>query len=96
MNKQITFNNLIRKHIHKFIVWYLRKCAGAFHHGKYGDNGVYVVVMRDSTYHEYQKLLSERQIKKTRDLYTRVAEITGQEPIIFGDTETINNIKNKL
>lgn len=56
MNKQIIFNRLIRKHIHKFIVWYLRKCAGAFHHDKYGENGVYVAVMSDAKYHEYQKL----------------------------------------
>lgn len=56
MNGQILFNKIVRRHIHKFIVWYLRKCAGAFHHGSYGENGVYVAVMSDLKYHEYQKL----------------------------------------
>lgn len=56
MNKQIMFNRLIRRHVHSFIVWYLKKCAGAFHHGSYGENGVYVVVMNDEKYSDYKKL----------------------------------------
>lgn len=47
MNREILFNKLIRKHIHKFIVWYLKKCGGEFHNGKYGF-GYYVTLHKDS------------------------------------------------
>jgi hypothetical protein len=56
MNVQILFNRIIRKHIHRLIVWYIKRCGGAFHHGKYGDNGRYVALMSDRKYHEYTKL----------------------------------------
>lgn len=56
VNRQIVFNKIIRKHVHRFIVWYLTKCGGAFHHGKYGESGRYVALMTDNKYHEYQKL----------------------------------------
>ena len=56
MNRQIIFNKLIRKHIHNIIVWYLKRCGGAFHHYPYGENGKYIAMMSDKKYHEYQKL----------------------------------------
>jgi hypothetical protein len=56
MNSQILFNKLIRVHIHRFIIWYLNRCGGAFHHGKYGSYGKYVAVMSDDKYGEYKEL----------------------------------------
>lgn len=50
------FRRIITKYTHAFIVWYLRKCGGAFHHNRYGVNGIYVAMMSDATYHEYTKL----------------------------------------
>lgn len=50
------FERLYRKIIHHFIVKYLIKCGGAFHHGPYGENGRYVALMSDKKYHEYQKI----------------------------------------
>ncbi len=48
----------IHKRIHKFIVWYLKyKCGGAFHHNKYGNDGVYVRVFTDEYYGYIQRLL---------------------------------------
>lgn len=47
---------MIRKIIHELIVRYLIRCGGAFHHRPYGENGIYVALMNDSKYHEYQKL----------------------------------------
>jgi hypothetical protein len=56
VNREILFNKLIRNHIHRFIVWYLVRCGGAFHHGKYGSYGKYVALMSDDKYGEYKKL----------------------------------------
>lgn len=39
--------------LHRFIVWYLRRCAGAFHCFPYGVSGRYVVLMDDDMYHRY-------------------------------------------
>lgn len=47
---------LYKKIVHKLIVKYLISCWGAFHHGKYGENGIYVVMMSDEMYHEFQKI----------------------------------------
>lgn len=44
----------IRFIIHRLIVKYLRSCGGAFHHGQYGQDGKYIVMMSDSRYHDYQ------------------------------------------
>lgn len=49
-------SNLCRKVIHELIVRYLFKCGTAFHCRAYGENGLYVAVMSDRKYHEYQKL----------------------------------------
>jgi hypothetical protein len=43
----------MKRIIHKFIVWYLRNCGHAFHHGEYGDKGRYVVLMNESQYHKF-------------------------------------------
>lgn len=45
-----------RKIIHRFIVRYLISVGGAFHHGKYGENGRYVALMSDTTYNKYTNL----------------------------------------
>lgn len=45
---------MIRKIIHKFILWYTRSCAGGdFHTNPYGVNGRYIVCMNEKQYHEY-------------------------------------------
>lgn len=44
----------IRFIIHRLIVKYLRSCGGVFHHGQYGQDGKYVVMMSDISYHNYQ------------------------------------------
>ena len=41
---------VIRSLIHRVIVRYLRRCAGAFHSGNYGSDGRYVVLMNDADY----------------------------------------------
>ena len=52
----------IKRLLHKFIVWYLRRCWGTFHSGpynKYGEQnngGRYVVLMDDDTYHHFMTL----------------------------------------
>jgi hypothetical protein len=38
------------KWLHRLIVWYLRRCGGAFHHGPYGEQGRYVELMTDAQY----------------------------------------------
>ncbi|WP_166626865.1 hypothetical protein [Jeotgalicoccus sp. S0W5] len=44
----------IKRFVHSFIVWYLFKCGGAFHHGKYDSGeGKYVVIMTEKDYHNY-------------------------------------------
>lgn len=45
-----------RKIKHRWIVDYLISCSGAFHHGKYGIEGWYVVLMSDENYHKYNEL----------------------------------------
>lgn len=53
--------------IHKLIIWYLGKCAGAFHsgpfndYGKEGKGGQYVVAMNDDTYHHFTVLADNRK-----------------------------------
>jgi hypothetical protein len=42
--------------LHGAICWYLRRCAGAFHHMQYGPDGKYVVLMSDEQYHRYGKM----------------------------------------
>lgn len=54
MNRQILFNRLVRTHIHKFIVWYLKRCGGTFHSGAYGENGKYVKLFTDEEYGKHQ------------------------------------------
>jgi hypothetical protein len=44
------------KIVHRLIVKYLMSCGGAFHHGVYGVDGRYVVIMNDETYHYYKGL----------------------------------------
>ena len=51
------FERLYRKIVHRLIVKYLVKCGGAFHHGKYGDDGRYIKLFTDKEYGEYQKML---------------------------------------
>ena len=46
----------MRHLLHKFIVWYLRKCAGAFHVYDYGVIGRYVVLMNEQQYHNYSEI----------------------------------------
>jgi len=46
----------MRKIIHWLIVWYLRKCWGAFHAFPYGEQGRYVVLMNEKQYHKYTHL----------------------------------------
>ena len=43
----------MRGPIHRVIVWYLRRCAGAFHMFPYGPEGRYVVLMNEDQYHYY-------------------------------------------
>ncbi len=47
----------IRGIIHKFICCYLRSAGGAFHHGEYGADGRYVVLMNEREYHGYAKFI---------------------------------------
>lgn len=42
--------------LHKAIVWYLRRCAGAFHCFRYGPMGRYVVLMNERQFHEYKRI----------------------------------------
>lgn len=56
MRREILFNKYVRKYIHNAIVWYLKRCGGAFHSGPYGENGKYVALMSDEKYHHYQNL----------------------------------------
>ncbi len=46
----------MRRQLHRFIVWYLRRCAGAFHFFPYGPKGRYVVLMNETQYHRYTHL----------------------------------------
>lgn len=43
----------MRKPLHRFIAWYLRRCAGAFHVFPYGPRGRYVVIMNEDDYHAH-------------------------------------------
>ena len=47
---------LYRKIIHKLIVKYLISCGGAFHHGKYGESGRYVVLLNEQQYHDHHHI----------------------------------------
>lgn len=47
---------IYRKIVHRLITRYLRSCGGAFHHGSYGKEGKYVVMMSDEMYHKHQRL----------------------------------------
>jgi hypothetical protein len=42
--------------IHKLICWYLDRCGLAFHHGAYGTQGRYAVLMTEDQYHRYTHL----------------------------------------
>ena len=49
-----TIKRLVRSFTADFIVWYLFKCGGAFHHGKYDSGeGKYIVMMSEKDYHNY-------------------------------------------
>lgn len=48
--------DLYRKIVHTLIVRYLNSCGCAFHHGEYGPDGKYVVLMSDRKYYEYQNM----------------------------------------
>ena len=39
--------------LHRFIVWYLRRCGGVFHTFPYGFHGRYVVVMNEDQYRRF-------------------------------------------
>jgi len=56
----------MRHLIHKIVVWYLRRCAGAFHAYPYGPTGRYVVLMTDWQYHIWKQVESRRlrQLRK--------------------------------
>jgi hypothetical protein len=54
LNRILKLGDRRRKFIHRVIVNYLIKCGGAFHHGEYGVNGKYVVLMTDAEYGKYQ------------------------------------------
>ena len=54
--KKIIQSKVFKIVTHKFIVWYLFKCGGAFHNRPYGDKGLYVALMSDEKYNKYQKL----------------------------------------
>lgn len=45
--------------IHKMIVWYLRRCWGAFHAYPYGPEGRYVVLMTDGQFGRWKQYESE-------------------------------------
>lgn len=46
--------------LHKFIAWYLRRCGGAAHCYPYGEQGRYLVLMDDDTYHRFKCLAHGR------------------------------------
>lgn len=56
MRRKILSNPYVKKHIHNAIVWYLKRCGGAFHNGPYGENGKYVALMSDDQYGRYQNV----------------------------------------
>lgn len=47
----------MRHAIHKLIVWYLRRCDGAFHCYPYGERGRYVMLMTETQYGQAAKML---------------------------------------
>lgn len=53
---KLSIKMFFRKIKHRWIVNYLISCSGAFHHGKYGIEGWYVVLMSDEKYHKYNEL----------------------------------------
>lgn len=58
---------------HKAIVWYLRRCAGAFHAYPYGTDGRYVVLMTDDGFHAHRN--AEAKIERLQDaLYAAECE----------------------
>ena len=50
----------MRHVLHRFIVWYLKRCARSFHCFQYGPQGRYVVLMNESQYHEFTNGVSGR------------------------------------
>lgn len=44
----------MRRLLHALIIWYLRRCAGAFHHNAYGTDGRYVALLTEAEYHNSQ------------------------------------------
>jgi len=53
---------MIKNLLHKFIAWYLRHiCGGAAHCYSYGEQGRYLVIMDDDTYHRFTVLAKERK-----------------------------------
>jgi len=50
----------MRTLIHSLIVWYLRRCDGAFHHYPYGPAGRYIVMMSETEYSNYERLRGGR------------------------------------
>jgi hypothetical protein len=50
----------MRKLLHHFIAWYLRRCGGAFHTYAYGTHGRYVVLMNEQAYHEFRSPSAKR------------------------------------
>lgn len=57
---------VIKRFLHKFILWYLRRCGNAFHTGPYNNygesnkGGMYIVAMDDDTYHHFRVLATDR------------------------------------
>jgi len=53
----------MKKMIHRLIVFYLRRCSGAFHTFPYGPKGRYVVIMNEIQYN----IFSNRKNNKPLD-----------------------------
>jgi hypothetical protein len=47
--------------LHKLIVWYLRRCGGAFHCYPYGERGRYAVLMTERQYHRYTQIAEQSE-----------------------------------
>ena len=65
------------KHLlHKFIAWYLRRQGGAAHCYPYGgEQGRYLVIMDDDTYHRFTVLVHGRTPEEFHEMVWSLRDV---------------------
>lgn len=63
----MTAKRILRRMIHKTILWYVNRVGGAFHVNAYGPDGRYIVALSEGAYHRTKAAETNRAFWMARD-----------------------------